>query len=675
MTALPFRVILVALSCALLHPALGAGGGLPKTKGWTQTQTRNFTIYSNAGERATRKIASDLERFREVLGMMTKGFNFEAQVPTTTYIFKTDHALEPYKLGVGGSPQNISGYFMERPFRNYIALDATAGATPYHEYVHSLLHTTFDSIPLWLDEGLAEYYSSFILRSSNNTAEIGHPLLGHLFYLSRKRMLGLDELFATDHRSPNYNESDRQGVFYAQSWLLVHFLAANEERRVRFGKFLSAVRDGADAEVALRAALGVDIPTLEAQLKKYLGTADLFYRLELDEDVEADSVELAEMPAGDVLYRLGELLAQRGPSQAAAAKRHLEAALEQGGPTPLIQATLGLVADHLDEPVAAETWYRKAIESGEARSEDYVLLANLLINRYIEENPRVEESTSTPAPVDDARGMYIQALGRDPANVEAMAGLGKTYLFRTDRPEEGVRLLRNAATQRPFRTDILYDLICLLAAAGETTEAWGLIETRLREKAEDPNVVRNAQSCVAYEQFQVADELLRGGDLEGALGTLGALLAHIDDPQLKSNVAQALEQLRSAPRAATGRARTQEQPETKTAADVELPDEPFARAVALAEQGELKKALEIAETLVADCSPPACESAQQLADALREATEARAVVDRYNEAVALLSMGQRDTGIRILRKLQQTVTDPDLQQAIRDALRQAGERP
>jgi len=67
-----------------------------------------------------------------------------------------------------GSP-NVAGFFQtgwERQFA-VIRLDQDipgAYQVVYHEYVQTLLHANFHWLPLWLDEGLAEFYGAHDLR-------------------------------------------------------------------------------------------------------------------------------------------------------------------------------------------------------------------------------------------------------------------------------------------------------------------------------------------------------------------------------------------------------------------------------------------------------------------------------------------------------------------------------
>ena len=74
-------------------------------------------------------------------------------------------------------------------------------------------------------------------------------------------MIPLSQLMNVDHSSPDYNERDRQGVFYAESWLLTHFLMsdANPALKARFGRFTKLLEDGENTQQAFTNALGMPL--------------------------------------------------------------------------------------------------------------------------------------------------------------------------------------------------------------------------------------------------------------------------------------------------------------------------------------------------------------------------------------------------------------------------------
>jgi hypothetical protein len=56
---------------------------------------------------------------------------------------------------------------------NYITLTSEA-RTPlaliYHEYVHFMLVNTAGNVPAWFNEGLAEYYSTFLIEDDRKVS-------------------------------------------------------------------------------------------------------------------------------------------------------------------------------------------------------------------------------------------------------------------------------------------------------------------------------------------------------------------------------------------------------------------------------------------------------------------------------------------------------------------------
>ena len=73
-------------------------------------------------------------------------------------------------------------------------------------------------------------------------AKLGRVKEEHVYDL-RERFIPLAELLAVDHKSPLYNEGDRRGVFYAESWALVHYLLiGNPKRKGQLAAYLREVR-------------------------------------------------------------------------------------------------------------------------------------------------------------------------------------------------------------------------------------------------------------------------------------------------------------------------------------------------------------------------------------------------------------------------------------------------
>src|SRR5215469_17604263 len=68
----------------------------------------------------------------------------------------------------------------------------------YHEYVHMVLQNNFRWLPLWLNEGLAEFYGN--TRFEQSKIYVGAPSSNYR-YLQDKSLMPIDTLLAVNKRS------------------------------------------------------------------------------------------------------------------------------------------------------------------------------------------------------------------------------------------------------------------------------------------------------------------------------------------------------------------------------------------------------------------------------------------------------------------------------------------
>jgi tetratricopeptide (TPR) repeat protein len=245
---------------------------------WNKVESPNFVLVGNADLGEMKKLASKLEQFRLTLTTLFPNLKVTTPVPTRMYVFRTDDDFRPFKPMYQGKTQNnVAAYFAPTPNLNYIALSTDDDyenplGPVFHEYEHSIVRANLGSVPLWLNEGLAELYSSFTLEDGNGRAVIGSPLTSRVQTLRGAPILPLKTLFAVDHDSPDYNESSRAGIFYAESWALVHYLvfqdASNNTRQL--SEFIANLSSDLTVEEAFLKAFKRDYKTVEGELRKYV---------------------------------------------------------------------------------------------------------------------------------------------------------------------------------------------------------------------------------------------------------------------------------------------------------------------------------------------------------------------------------------------------------------------
>src|SRR5215211_1206664 len=171
---------------------------------WVSVRTKNFLMLGNASEKDIRKVGLKLEQFREVFTRLFPRMKFNTPVPTTVIVFKSDSSYAPFK-----PRSNTAGYFQAGPDVNYITLttelrgEQDPFSVIFHEYTHLLVENTFDNAPVWFNEGLAEYYSTFSITDDQKVV-LGIPIGSHVYRLRDSQMLPLKTLFAVDQSSPHY---------------------------------------------------------------------------------------------------------------------------------------------------------------------------------------------------------------------------------------------------------------------------------------------------------------------------------------------------------------------------------------------------------------------------------------------------------------------------------------
>jgi tetratricopeptide (TPR) repeat protein len=327
---------------------------------WTRLSSEHFVFVGDAAERDIRNIALRLEQFHDVIGRLFPNRLSNPSIQTVVVVFENDRTFTPFKPMFEGKPISVAGYFTGNGETNYIAVNAEQDSAAYgvifHEYAHFLVHNALGSVPLWADEGLAGFYETFESRGGGKSAMLGMPNVDNVRLLqATTTLLPLQELMAVAHDSPLYNEGERRGLFYAESWALVHYLTlGSPERSGQFQRFLSSVVQGADGREAFQQAFGADTAALEQELQRYARRL-LMNALQLDFPDKGVTVTARgeTIPDRAVAGYLGELIDCLGRRDDATA--YLQKAIEGGGDAAGAMAALGtleLRAGHDDEALA-----------------------------------------------------------------------------------------------------------------------------------------------------------------------------------------------------------------------------------------------------------------------------------------------------------------------------------
>ncbi|HEX3253202.1 MAG TPA: tetratricopeptide repeat protein [Pyrinomonadaceae bacterium] len=288
---------------------------------WRSVRTNNLFVIGNADAEKLRQVAAWLEFFHTSFARLVSRNVLNSSVPTTVIIFRDDASFLPFKPLYQGRPANIAGFFQPGEDVNYIAISLDPGerdpySTAFHEYVHLHLRDNVPNTPVWLNEGLAELYGS--LQFSGNEALLGAPIYPYIHLLRDHELLPLETLFSIGTSSPHYNEQDKSGIFYGQSWALVHYLMLGERgRQEQFKRFLQQVSRGENSAKAIEDSFGVTIARLEEDLRAYVRRGDFTaQRIASVDDPQAyasyTAMQRTSLTEGEANFYLGDLLLHIG---------------------------------------------------------------------------------------------------------------------------------------------------------------------------------------------------------------------------------------------------------------------------------------------------------------------------------------------------------------------------
>jgi tetratricopeptide (TPR) repeat protein len=244
---------------------------------WIEVRSDHFTVITDSNEKQARHILDQFERMRWMFQTLFPQANPDPAAPIVVIAAKNEKtfdAMEPEAYLARGQLK-LGGYFMQAADKNYILLRLDAEeehpfAAVYHEYTHLQFSSMSEFMPLWLNEGLAEFFQNTEIR--NKDVVIGEASPEDILYLRQNRTIPLPVLFKVDAKSPYYHEEQKGSVFYAESWALTHYLFTTDKKMhtSHVTDYLNRMSHHEDPVAAAEKTFG-DLNKLQTNLEAYIG--------------------------------------------------------------------------------------------------------------------------------------------------------------------------------------------------------------------------------------------------------------------------------------------------------------------------------------------------------------------------------------------------------------------
>lgn len=438
---------------------------------WTEVRSPHFIVLTNSSEKDARHTAGQFERMRTVFHALLPAATDDADSPIVVLALKdrkSFQALEP-EAYLGKGKLDLAGYFLWAPDKNYVLVrldsgDGDAFTTVYHEYTHYMLRKASAWMPLWLNEGLAEFYQNTVIE--DKSVHLGKPSPNDIEYLRENKLIPLSTLLTVDHNSPYYHEEQKGSVFYSESWALTHFLMVSDfkSKTNRIQIYMRLLASNVDSNSAAQQAFG-DLGALQKQLDSYVGQMSYNeFMMHSGATVDEGSFQSRSVPTLEADATRADVLVYDGRTKEA--ETMLAGILQDDAKSALAHETMGFLKLHENDSVAATKWYGEAVQLDSHSYLAYYYYSTLSMQAGVDgQDEAIESSLKTSIKLnpnfapsydalaqfyamhheksEEAHAMNVKAISLEPANLNYR--LNAAQVLMQDRQMEDALSVLKAA--------------------------------------------------------------------------------------------------------------------------------------------------------------------------------------------------------------------------------------
>ena len=502
----------------ILFVAIAVASSDAQAARWLEIRADHLVVVGDVGERKAGDLIDALGRLQ--LLFASRGGRVDPGKDVVVFAMRNEESVRQLlgKRAEGGR----NGVYVSGPSRDVLAFAIDLGSrTPFrvalHEYAHLLNRLNHPRLPLWLDEGLAELYSTLsadgdtvywgtlapsrvnLLRATRVDPSVMPVDSAWMYYLGRPGLpshgplaaIPLEELLASTRRSDSYRRPEQAGIFYAQSAALVHYLLLGT------GHF----EDSLLADFLFRGVAGEAGFNIEEIVGDVAATEKAFRAHASRHSFRPRRERLAEgiRPVRAVPLQAAESAAYRAyflvrVGLIEEAKQVLERARAEGNPTSLAYEALGMLLTGHGNGLAGLEAYRRAVEldSGNASAQYQRGILALEL-----------------AGDDGEEGMaaLAAAVHLEPNLAAAHLAIARALMGAHETLDEACQRAEGAARLEPGGIEHLADLLRCAVRLGDAGEAT-MLAARLAEEPSLDARTALAERAVVRGELAEAEALL-----------------------------------------------------------------------------------------------------------------------------------------------------------------------
>ncbi len=412
--------------------------GVNALAAWSEAKSENFIFVGDVSENRAKAIITELEEYRLVLFKLM-GVDPEPEViPVKIYGVKSSKAITDITGNVGAAgvyTTNREGPVFVLNVKGGFSQKSPAHQIAYHEYTHHIISAYSNNVyPRWYNEGYAEYLSTFEVRQDGRV-KLGLPSQNRARALGQIKWFPMDVLLKSIRSYPYKNNNKRttshaRAIFYAQSWLAVHYISSTEGYPEKMRAYLKRLNEHDVPADLFEQSFGMSPEAFGDLLKAYhKKNKYLYLTMNFNGGFSVPNIVSRKLTKGESEFHRGEAVRRfrKGTMQQELAEKYYARADEADGPSAQISASRAQLASERKDHDRAIAEITKALALAPDDSRILHIAGLIQLNIY-----KFKEAPQTYSVIKEARSYFKKAMRANPKNMTAHFEYVSTYAAAND---------------------------------------------------------------------------------------------------------------------------------------------------------------------------------------------------------------------------------------------------
>ena len=235
---------------------------------WIRVNSSHFSVVTDADEKHGHDVVVRFEQMRAVFGQLLSRSRINMSEPIDIIALRNDDEYSkvvPSRQGQGLG----AGFFIPGADRDYFTLNLSkdeSWRSISRDFALVFLNYNYPPTQPWFDEGFAEYFSSLRL---DRQVQIGTDPEPFTELLNSSTWMTISDLFGKVHESSSVEEKSQHTLFYAESWIVMHYLLS-QNKLSETGTYFDLVENQKlSVEEAIQKAYGMSSAQFEQAVKEH----------------------------------------------------------------------------------------------------------------------------------------------------------------------------------------------------------------------------------------------------------------------------------------------------------------------------------------------------------------------------------------------------------------------